>query len=79
MATPEDIRGHYVKVKGTRTFYDELGAGQAIVEAQDRALGGPVGQVDDRHPPVVRDPAPRQRRPHDVLTAPAPAGRETPG
>ncbi|MSQ68276.1 MAG: alpha/beta hydrolase [Gammaproteobacteria bacterium] len=31
MATPEDIRGHYVKVKGTRTFYDELGAGQPIV------------------------------------------------
>ncbi|MGD9603811.1 MAG: alpha/beta fold hydrolase [Gammaproteobacteria bacterium] len=31
MATPEDIRGHYVKVNGTRTFYDELGDGQPIV------------------------------------------------
>lgn len=31
MLTPEDIRGHYVKVKGTRTFYDELGEGQPIV------------------------------------------------
>ncbi len=31
MATPEDIRGHYVKVKGTRTFYDEIGDGQPIV------------------------------------------------
>ena len=27
MATSEDIRGHYVKVKGTRTFYDEIGDG----------------------------------------------------
>ncbi len=31
MATPEDIRGHYVKVRGTRTFYDEIGEGQPIV------------------------------------------------
>ena len=31
MATPEDIRGHYVKVGGTRTFYDEIGEGQPIV------------------------------------------------
>lgn len=31
MATPEDISGHYVKVGGTRTFYDELGAGQPII------------------------------------------------
>ena len=31
MATPEDIRGHYVKVNGARTFYDELGEGQPIV------------------------------------------------
>jgi pimeloyl-ACP methyl ester carboxylesterase len=31
MATPEDIRGHYVKVNGTRTFYDEIGEGQPIV------------------------------------------------
>ncbi|MBL6750304.1 MAG: alpha/beta hydrolase [Nevskia sp.] len=31
MATPEDIRGHYVKVNGTRTFYDELGEGRPIV------------------------------------------------
>lgn len=27
MATAEDIRGHYVRVDGTRTFYDELGDG----------------------------------------------------
>jgi pimeloyl-ACP methyl ester carboxylesterase len=31
MATPEDINGHYVKVNGTRTFYDEIGDGQPIV------------------------------------------------
>ena len=31
MATPEDIHGHYVKVGGTRTFYDEIGEGQPIV------------------------------------------------
>jgi pimeloyl-ACP methyl ester carboxylesterase len=31
MPTPEDIRGHYVRVNGTRTFYDEIGAGQALV------------------------------------------------
>ena len=31
MATPEDIRGHYVKVNGTRTFYDELGEGQPLI------------------------------------------------
>ncbi|MGR8921446.1 MAG: alpha/beta fold hydrolase [Gammaproteobacteria bacterium] len=31
MATPEDIRGHYVKVDGTRTFYDELGEGRPLV------------------------------------------------
>lgn len=31
MATPEDILGHYVKVDGTRTFYDEIGEGQPIV------------------------------------------------
>ena len=31
MATPEDIQGHYVKVNGTRTFYDEIGAGHPIV------------------------------------------------
>ncbi len=31
MATPEDILGRYVKVKGTRTFYDEIGEGQPIV------------------------------------------------
>ncbi len=31
MATPEDIRGNYVKVKGTRTFYDDIGEGQPIV------------------------------------------------
>lgn len=31
MASTEDIRGHYVKVKGTRTFYDEIGDGYPIV------------------------------------------------
>lgn len=31
MATPEDIRGNYVKVKGTRTFYDDIGDGRPIV------------------------------------------------
>lgn len=31
MATPEDITGHYIKVNGTRTFYDELGSGQPLV------------------------------------------------
>jgi len=31
MATPEDIRGNYIKVKGTRTFYDDIGEGQPIV------------------------------------------------
>ena len=31
MSTPQDIRGHYVKVNGTRTFYDEIGEGQPIV------------------------------------------------
>lgn len=31
MATPEDIHGHYLKVKGTRTFYDEIGEGKALV------------------------------------------------
>ncbi len=31
MATTEDIRGHYVKVNGTRTFYDEIGDGYPIV------------------------------------------------
>ncbi len=31
MATPEDIRGHYVRVDGTRTFYDELGEGQPLI------------------------------------------------
>ena len=31
MATPEDICGHYIEVKGTRTFYDEIGAGQPLV------------------------------------------------
>lgn len=31
MASPEDIQGHYVKVNGTRTFYDELGDGQPLV------------------------------------------------
>ena len=31
MSTPEDIRGHYVKVDGTRTFYDEIGAGQPLI------------------------------------------------
>jgi pimeloyl-ACP methyl ester carboxylesterase len=31
MATSEDIRGHYVKVAGTRTFYDELGEGRPLV------------------------------------------------
>ncbi len=31
MPTPEDIRGHYLKVSGTRTFYDEIGDGQALV------------------------------------------------
>jgi len=31
MASPEDIRGHYVKVDGTRTFYDEIGEGVPIV------------------------------------------------
>ena len=31
MATPEDIRGHYVKVDGTRTFYDEIGDGTPLV------------------------------------------------
>lgn len=31
MATPEDIRGHYLKVNGTRTFYDEIGAGVPLV------------------------------------------------
>jgi pimeloyl-ACP methyl ester carboxylesterase len=31
MATPEDIRGHYIKVAGTRTFYDEIGTGQPLV------------------------------------------------
>ena len=25
MSTPDDICGHYVRVNGTRTFYDELG------------------------------------------------------
>ena len=31
MSTPEDIRGHYVRVNGTRTFYDEIGAGQPLI------------------------------------------------
>ena len=31
MASTEDIRGHYVKVNGTRTFYDEIGEGYPIV------------------------------------------------
>ncbi len=31
MPTPEDIQGHYIKVNGTRTFYDEIGEGQSIV------------------------------------------------
>jgi pimeloyl-ACP methyl ester carboxylesterase len=31
MATSEDIRGHYVKVRGTRTFYDEIGEGRPLV------------------------------------------------
>ncbi len=31
MATPEDIRGHYIKVNGTRTFFDEIGEGQPLV------------------------------------------------
>jgi pimeloyl-ACP methyl ester carboxylesterase len=31
MATPEDIVGRYVKVNGTRTFYDEIGEGQPLV------------------------------------------------
>jgi pimeloyl-ACP methyl ester carboxylesterase len=31
MATPEDIQGHYVKVNGTRTFYDQIGDGCPIV------------------------------------------------
>ncbi|MEQ8659530.1 MAG: alpha/beta hydrolase [Gammaproteobacteria bacterium] len=31
MATPEDITGHYIRVNGTRTFYDELGAGRPLV------------------------------------------------
>ena len=31
MSSPEDIRGHYVKVNGTRTFYDEIGAGQPLI------------------------------------------------
>lgn len=31
MAGTEDIRGHYVRVNGTRTFYDEIGDGYPIV------------------------------------------------
>ena len=31
MASTEDIRGHYVKVNGTRIFYDEIGEGYPIV------------------------------------------------
>lgn len=31
MATPEDIRGNYIKVNGTRTFYDDIGDGQPLV------------------------------------------------
>jgi pimeloyl-ACP methyl ester carboxylesterase len=31
MTTSEDIRGHYVKVDGTRTFYDEIGEGWPLV------------------------------------------------
>ncbi|MEM7540810.1 MAG: alpha/beta hydrolase [Pseudomonadota bacterium] len=31
MATSEDIRGNYVKVNGTRTFYDEIGDGYPLV------------------------------------------------
>jgi len=31
MTGTEDIRGHYVKVNGTRTFYDEIGDGYPIV------------------------------------------------
>ncbi len=31
MASSEDIRGHYLKVDGTRTFYDELGDGVPLV------------------------------------------------
>ena len=31
MPGTEDIRGHYVKVNGTRTFYDEIGEGYPIV------------------------------------------------
>lgn len=31
MVSPEDIRGHYLKVNGTRTFYDELGEGVPLV------------------------------------------------
>lgn len=31
MLTPEDISGRYIKVNGTRTFYDEIGDGYPIV------------------------------------------------
>lgn len=31
MSTSEDIRGHYVRVNGTRTFYDEIGSGVPLV------------------------------------------------
>jgi hypothetical protein len=31
MASTEDIRGRYVKVNGTRVFYDEIGEGCPIV------------------------------------------------
>ena len=31
MSTPEAITGHYIDVKGTRTFYDEIGDGKPLV------------------------------------------------
>ena len=31
MSTPEAIIGHYIDVKGTRTFYDEIGEGKPLV------------------------------------------------
>lgn len=31
MANSEDIHGHYIKVGGTRTFYDEIGEGTPLV------------------------------------------------